>query len=154
MTAETGIYAREFPALGCYVQVGVAGGKILRLSFPKEPDEEASEDNHVVFDCIERYLEGDRETFRDIEIALTVPTDQRKVLEQVRKIPYGTTISGDSLASQVPGLESDSGEDINHIRQTLATNPIPLVIPSHRVANTPGPVSDEIQRRFQAIERQ
>ncbi|MFB6240799.1 MAG: AAA family ATPase, partial [Gemmatimonadota bacterium] len=44
MEAAPGIYARESPYLERYVQVGYAQGKVLRVSFPTSPDDDASAD--------------------------------------------------------------------------------------------------------------
>ena len=74
-----GIYARESPYLERFVQVGVASGRVISVSFPMAPDEEAG-DEHELLDRIGRYLEGEHDDFADVEVALTLPTDRRGVL--------------------------------------------------------------------------
>ena len=40
---EAGIYARESASLDRYVQVGVAGGRVLSVDFPEAPDDDAGD---------------------------------------------------------------------------------------------------------------
>ncbi len=53
----TGIFARESSYLDRYVQLGVASGRVLSVSFPDTPDEEARED-HELLERIFDYLDG------------------------------------------------------------------------------------------------
>ncbi|MFB6095581.1 MAG: methylated-DNA--[protein]-cysteine S-methyltransferase, partial [Halodesulfurarchaeum sp.] len=91
-----GIFARESAYLGCVVQIGVASQRVISLSFPSEPDGDADPD-HEVLDRVFAYLEGVEDDLRDVEIGLTVPTDQRAVLEQTREIPYGEQVTVEQL---------------------------------------------------------
>ena len=43
-TDDAGIYARESASLDRYVQFGYASGRLLSVSFPREPDAEANGD--------------------------------------------------------------------------------------------------------------
>ncbi len=150
--AVAGIYARESPYLERYVQVGVASGRVLSVSFPEKPDEDATPD-HDVLDRIFEYLDAvDEITFDDVQVALTVPTDRRAVLEQVRTIPYGESIGVTTLARMTPELDPDDDEDVTLVRTTLAENPAPILIPDHRVRDGPSAAPPAIEQKLRSLE--
>lgn len=151
MEASAGIYARESEYLERFVQVGVAGGKVVSVSFPPVADDEASTD-HPLLDRIDRYLEGVEDDFADVEVGLTVPTDQRRVLEALRAVPYGEQVSVVRLARRVPGLDPEDDADGELVRTALAANPVPLVIPDHRVRDGPSAAPPVVEQRLRAIE--
>lgn len=151
MESSAGIFARESAYLGRVVQVGIAGDKVVSVSFPSAADDEASPD-HPVLDRIDRYLEGAADDFDDVAVALTVPTDQRGVLEALRGVAYGEQVSVERLARRVPGLDPDDDADGELVRAALAANPVPLVIPDHRVRDGPSAAPPEVEQRLRALE--
>ncbi|WP_255150702.1 MGMT family protein [Halorarius halobius] len=148
---DAGIFARESPYLDRYVQVGYASGKVLSVSFPTDPDEGATED-HPLLDRIEAYLEGETADFSDVDVALTMPTDQRTVLERVREIPYGDQTSVEQLTAMVAGLDADDMNDQQLVRTALDENPAPLLIPDHRVRDGPSAAPPEVEQRLRSLE--
>ncbi len=74
----------------------------------------------------------------------------RAAMEAVRKIPYGQTKSYDQLASTIPGGTAPV------VRDALARNPLPVLIPCHRALASahmgayPGPLATK--RSLLAIE--
>ncbi|MCL7416979.1 MAG: MGMT family protein [Halalkalicoccus sp.] len=146
---DTGIYARELDEPDRTVQIGVASGRVISLSFPEEPSEEATRD-HDLLDRIERYVGGEPDDFADVPIALTVPTDHRAVLERVREIPYGETSDVATLARTAPGLDPEEDEGI--VRAALEANPVPILIPDHRVLDAPSALPTGLERRLREIE--
>ncbi|MFC5970501.1 MGMT family protein [Halomarina salina] len=151
MDDVAGIYARNSEYLDRYVQVGLASGKVISLSFPHEPDEDAETDLPLL-DRIEGYVEGERESFEDVELGLTVPTDQREVLLAVREIPYGQQVTVERLARTVPGLDGDDEADQDTIRAALAENPIPLLVPDHRVRDGSSGAPPDVVQHLRTIE--
>jgi methylated-DNA-[protein]-cysteine S-methyltransferase len=148
---DAGIYARESAYLDRWVQVGYASGKVLSVEFPTEPDETAEFD-HPLLDRIDAYLEGEEVDFSDVEVALTMPTDRRAVLEKVREIPYGEQVSVEKLATMTPGLNADEMDDQQLVRTALDENPVPLVVPDHRVRDGPSAAPPEIEQRLRSLE--
>lgn len=146
-----GIYARESPYLERYVQVGVASGRVISVSFPATPDEEAEED-HELLDRIGRYLEGERDAFTDVEVALTLPTDRRGVLEALRNVPYGEQVSVERLTAMSAGLDPEDEEDRELVRAALADNPAPIVVPDHRVRDGPSAAPAEVEQKLRTLE--
>lgn len=151
MTDAAGIYARESSYLDHYVQLGVAGERVLAVSFPTTPDEGAGTD-HPLLDRVDAYLENEDEDFADVTVALTMPTDKRQVLETVRELPYGEQVSVEQLTQMTAGLDPDDDEDRRLVRTALDDNPAPLLIPDHRVRDGPSSAPPRIVQKLRNIE--
>lgn len=150
--ADAGIYARESPYLDRFVQVGVASGRVLSVSFPERPESDAEED-HEILDRLFEYLEGvDEVSFEDVRVALTVPTDQRKVLERVREIPYGEQMDVNALARVTPDLDPEDEDDAILVRTALDGNPAPILIPDHRVRDGPSAAPPSVEQKLRSLE--
>ncbi len=81
------------------------------------------------------YYEGTVINDWDVELSLyALPPFSRKVLEFVYTIPYGETLTYGEVARSVdkPGAAQAVG-------QALKRNPLPLIIPCHRVVASNGP---------------
>jgi methylated-DNA-[protein]-cysteine S-methyltransferase len=148
-----GIYARHSQYLDRYVQIGVASDRVISVSFPKEPADDAGE-AHPVLDRIEVYLEGVKPVgFDDVQVALTLPTDQRSVLETLREqVPYGDDISVAQLARLSPGLDPEDDDDLTLVRTALDGNPTPLLIADHRVRDGPSAAEPHIEQKLRSLE--
>jgi methylated-DNA-[protein]-cysteine S-methyltransferase len=151
MSDDAGIYARELTYLDRQVQLGIAGERVLAVSFPETPDEEA-ESGHPLLDRIETYLGGEPDDFSDVIVALTVPTDRRGVLEALQEVPYGEEVSVEQLTRMTPGLDADDESDRRLVRMALEENPVPLLIPDHRVSDGPGSAPRDVTQRLREIE--
>ncbi len=82
---------------------------------------------------LREYFAGQRREF-PLEIAWgTLPAFQRQVLEATAAIPYGETRTYGQIAAAIgkPGAARAVG-------RALATNPMPIVIPCHRVISADG----------------
>ena len=145
-----GVFAREFEQLGRAVEIGVASGSVISVSFPGTSGGDAGRE-HPLFDRIDAYLDGESDHFDDVEIALTVPTDHRQVLEATRNVPYGETVSLDRVV-RMAGLDPDDDAGHETARTALAENPIPLFVPDHRIRDAPGGAPVDVAERLRAIE--
>ena len=150
MSEETGIFARESDYLDRHVQFGEAQGRVISVSFPADPPADAGED-HPLLDRLDACFEGASEGFADVTVALTVPTDQRSVLEAVREIPYGENADCRQL-TRMAGLDPDDEEDRRLVQQALAENPAPLLIPDHRVRDGPSGAPAAVEQRLRSVE--
>ncbi|WP_070365299.1 MGMT family protein [Halodesulfurarchaeum formicicum] len=146
-----GIYARKMASLDRFVQIGVANRRVISLSVPETPDPSAKAD-HEILDWIEGYLDGEHTDVTEIDVGLTVPTDQRAVLERVREIPYGEQFPLDRLVAHTPGLDPAEEADLETARTALAENPVPILIPDHRVTDSDGNAPPAIRRTLRRIE--
>lgn len=147
-TGTSGVFAREYEALARAVEVGFAGGRIISVSFPPEVPEDAAE-GHELLDRIGAYLDGERDEFAGVAVGLTVPTDRRDVLEALRTVPYGEEVSVSRL-TRLAALDADDPEDLELVTSALAENPVPILLPDHRVQGgphaTPGAVRETLRR--------
>jgi methylated-DNA-[protein]-cysteine S-methyltransferase len=149
--APEGIYARYSPYLERHVQLGFASSRVLSLSFPEEDPDAAGE--HDLLDRIEEYLDGVTEDeFADVEVALTVPTEERSVLQTVRELPYGENVTVEQLTSMTPSLDPDDEVAQNVVRNALAGNPTPLLIPDHRVRDGPSAAPAAVEQKLRSLE--
>lgn len=151
MDAPAGIYVRESPYLERYVQVGYASGKVIDVAFPEAAPEDA-EEVHELIDRIFAYLEGEHDDFRDVPVALTVPTDQRAVLETVREIPYGEDVNVLQVARMTPGLDPEDDDDRMLVREALEANPTPLLVADHRVRDGPSAAPPGVEQKLRVLE--
>lgn len=151
MAEEAGIFARESIYLDRYVQIGVVANRLINVAFPTAPAEDATDD-HPILDAIDRYLDGTRERFDAVELALTVNTDHRAVYDTVRSIPYGVQRDVETITRTTPGLDASEEADRITVREALAANPVPLVIPDHRVIDGPGGAPSAVRERLRDLE--
>ena len=90
--------------------------------------------DRTIFQAILRYFAGELIDFSDYEVDLSELTEfQRKVLEEVRNIPYGKTITYQELACRI-GSEGAA----RAVGGAVAKNPYPIIIPCHRVVSSSG----------------
>ena len=82
---------------------------------------------------LDRYFAGGREPFEE-------PLDLRlargfrlAVLQRLRGVPYGSTISYAGLAARV-----EAPRAVRAVGTACATNPLPLLVPCHRVVRSDG----------------
>ncbi len=137
-----------FPTeLGWMAIVG-SGGTLKRLTLGHASPEAAVEAlparvvqnakpapwNQPLVRRLRAYAAGARDDFRDIEVDPHALTDfRRRVLACCRRIPYGKTSTYAQLAAK-----AGSPRAARAVGQCMAANPIPLVIPCHRVVATSG----------------
>ncbi|MEK6741078.1 MAG: methylated-DNA--[protein]-cysteine S-methyltransferase [Actinomycetota bacterium] len=82
---------------------------------------------------ITEYLSGSRTSF-DVALDLSATTDfQRTVLTGLQTVPYGQTVSYRQLASIIG--RPNASRAVGH---ACATNPLPILIPCHRVLRSNG----------------
>jgi len=148
---DAGIYARESAVLDRVVQVAIASGQVIDVSFPEEIPHDA-EAEHPLLDRVFEYLDGAEDEFADVETAITVPTDQRAVLEAVQQIPYGQTGTTRQVA-HMANLDPDDEDDAQTLRTALRANPVPILVPDHRVEDVPGATPDEVAVTLRNVER-
>lgn len=108
--------------------------------------------DNAVMEIIE-YLEGKRVAF-DIEARPKGTDFQMKVWEELRRIPYGETISYAELARRIGKPKA-----YRAVANACGANPLPMFIPCHRVVASggcPGGYTGglDIKQSLLAIEKQ
>jgi methylated-DNA-[protein]-cysteine S-methyltransferase len=82
---------------------------------------------------LDEYFEGGRRAF-DVELDWRLTAGfRREVLRATAQIPYGQTASYRQIATQ-----AGSAAAVRAAGTALATNPLPIVVPCHRVLRTGG----------------
>lgn len=81
---------------------------------------------------IGEYLEGKRTDF-DIQLQLKGSDFRMKVWNEMRKIPYGQTITYKELAQRI-----GSPAGFRAVANACGANPFPILIPCHRVVASGG----------------
>ena len=105
----------------------------LRSSFPLWGVEEEPEALAGAAEQLRDYFAGQRRAF-DLEVDLTGTTEfQRAVLTAVRDVSYGETVTYGELAEE---LGRSGGA--RAVGGALGENPVPIVIPCHRVVRADG----------------
>ncbi|MXR53145.1 methylated-DNA--[protein]-cysteine S-methyltransferase [Halovenus sp. WSH3] len=148
---DAGIYARESSFLDRYVEIGVAQSRVLSVEFPHEPNAKADSE-HELLDRIDAYLQGEEDDFADVNVALTMATDDREVLEKVREIPYGDSGTVRQVTMMVPGRSDEDEDDLAAVRDALRANPAPIFIPTHRVSDGPSGMPSDVASKLRALE--
>lgn len=94
------------------------------------------EDNAAPFDEVKRqltaYFEGRQTTF-DLPLKLTGTPFQQQVWEELRKLPYGVTISYGELARRIGNPKACRAVGLAN-----GQNPVSIVVPCHRVVGANG----------------
>lgn len=84
---------------------------------------------------LDQYFEGKRRKFRLKLDWQLVHGFRREVLAATKEIPYGDTRSYTDMA-----VEAGSPKAVRAAGSALATNPLPIVVPCHRVLKSDGQV--------------
>jgi methylated-DNA-[protein]-cysteine S-methyltransferase len=130
---------------------GFAGrnGKLTRSTLPRASREEALralnaglreravEDDAAFGDLpgkLRNYFEGERVDFSGVPVDLDgQPEFVTKVLLECREVPYGAVVTYGELARR-----AGSEKAFRAVGNAMAANPIPIVIPCHRVVASNG----------------
>lgn len=127
---------------GIKLDVIVSGKGVREILINRKPNSEnlsaitqvSPDDSKVVnvFKQLKEYFSRQRKEF-DLPLEILGTEFQKKVWDELKKIPYGETISYGELANRMG--------DKNLMRAVAAANganPIPIIIPCHRVIGSDG----------------
>ncbi len=81
---------------------------------------------------LQEYFKGERKIF-DLKLKPDGTQFQQKIWELVKNVPYGKTVSYLDIAKL-----SGSGKNTRAVGLANGKNPIPIIIPCHRVIGTSG----------------
>jgi len=106
---------------------------LLRITFCAAEEKENS--NNILENTekqLQEYFTGKRQKFT-IPLKMEGTEFRKKVWDQLRKIPFGETISYQELAERVGSIKKARAVgNANHY------NPIPIIVPCHRVVRKSG----------------
>jgi methylated-DNA-[protein]-cysteine S-methyltransferase len=142
------VYCTSFDCRIGHVYVASTDRGVCKISIPRETKKDFfrwlnkhfSEDevvenrakNYDLIDELNRYLDGKLVKFRSSldEIGTVFQT---RVWRELRRIPYGTTITYKQLARRV-GIP----RGYQAVGRAVASNPVPIIIACHRVLGSDG----------------
>lgn len=110
--------------------VGFPTGKMQR-----EPDPDWAEDAAPFAEAIRQlgeYFDGQRRRF-DLKLRPGGTEFQRRVLDALKDIPYGETVTYKDIAERI-----GSPKAVRAVGAANGQNPIPIIIPCHRVIGSSG----------------
>ncbi|MFO7968107.1 MAG: methylated-DNA--[protein]-cysteine S-methyltransferase [Archaeoglobaceae archaeon] len=116
-----------------FVNVSIEDGVITGVEFSSSPCQSKVESKEAgkLMEDLSNYFEGYKTDFKGHSVELDTTDFVERVLDEVRNIPYGETVTYGELASRLETAPRAIG-------QAMKRNPIPLVIPCHRVVSAKG----------------
>ena len=104
-----------------------------------------------------RYFAGERIDFTPIALDLSgVDSFRRAIYDALRKVAFGETVTYGELAKRAGATQRQAAQDVG---VAMARNPVPLIIPCHRVLAAGGklggfsaPGRAEAKQRMLALE--
>jgi len=110
---------------------------LLQINFPQngKPAPDWQEDSPAFAEVLRQlraYFAGELENF-DLPLAPEGTAFQKKVWDELCQIPYGETISYGALAKRIGNPNASRAVGLAN-----GSNPIPIVIPCHRVIGSNG----------------
>jgi methylated-DNA-[protein]-cysteine S-methyltransferase len=137
--------------LDCYVEIEY-GEKLQAVRFVKSGALLKEKKTFNVTFELERYFQGKQIDFSCAVDMHNLSPFVQKVLEEARKIEYGRTITYAELARNI-----GSKGEARAAGRALAKNPIPIIIPCHRVVAKHGiggySVGVDIKTRLLELEK-
>jgi methylated-DNA-[protein]-cysteine S-methyltransferase len=107
------------------------------LSLDKSETKESYDKLADVIEQLDAYFKGKLQEF-SVEIDLNNLSEfHKKVIMDLSKIPYGTVISYGELARKV-----NNPKAARAVGQACKANPIPIIIPCHRVIRSDGKIGN------------
>jgi methylated-DNA-[protein]-cysteine S-methyltransferase len=110
-------------------------GAVVSVAFngiaPADGDEKAASGCHAV-DQLDRYFRGELTEF-DLEIDPEGTAFEKRVWNELRRIPFGSTTTYGEIAARLGDLNATRA-----VGTANASNPIAIVIPCHRVIGADG----------------
>ena len=102
----------------------------------REPAEPGFPEGEIatLFDRIKRYAAGEPEDFTDVPLDLMgIPDFNRQAYNELLKVAYGQTTTYGAIARTLGDVSMSRA-----VGQAMGANPIPLIIPCHRVLGADG----------------
>lgn len=121
------------------ISIVAKDNSIVWLAFRNEniPNAELNNDLPVLneaFKQLDEYLEGSRKVF-DLPLKSTGTDFQNKVWNELKKIPYGKTVSYGEIANRTGNFKA-----AHAVGGAVGANHIPIFIPCHRVIAANGEI--------------
>lgn len=141
--------------LELYVDLVLRGDRVTNVRLLPSVPPQVVRSDHPLLRQVLRHLRTGREDLSAVPVELHVSPFERRVLEEVRRIPPGETRSYGEIARRIGHASA-----YRAVGNAVAHNPVPLVIPCHRVLPERGGIGNysatggaRTKRRLLARER-
>ncbi len=109
--------------------------RALRQKFDVVEDQRAAAG---IGDEIRRFLGGDPDALRhEIDLSMVESAFQRRALSRLRQVPRGSVVTYQGLAAAIGAPDGQRA-----VGNTMASNPIPIYVPCHRVIRSDGSIGN------------
>ena len=130
------VYYEKTPV--SFLEFTILNGVIIKIRFTKEKSENKNiasniETIKLIQNQIKLYFNKEIKHFSLPYSLQQLPEYSKKVLKTTAEIPYGSTLSYAEIA-----LKSGKPKAYRAVGNILNKNPLPLIIPCHRVISTNG----------------
>lgn len=138
----------------CALSLGETDAELeafLAAEFPQAELRRDAEGLCVWLKVLIRHLEGS-EPHLDLPLDVRATAFQRKVWEELQRIPYGETRSYRDVAKALGNVKA-----VRAVARACATNPASIVIPCHRVVGSDGKLTGYrwgVQRKKDLLDRE
>ena len=118
-----------------WLEITADDSSLISISFKREEGESTEDSSSVLKETITQlneYFEGTRTSFQ-LKVAPAGTDFQQKIWQLVTKVPFGETASYLDIA-----LQSGSEKNTRAVGLANGKNPIPIIVPCHRIIGTNG----------------
>lgn len=117
----------------------LSSGEVIGMVRVEEhsPEEQTTSDTQIPVQELNEYFSGTRKTFSVPIQLLEGSTFEQKVWRGLLRIPYGETVSYKNLALLIGHPNA-----FRAVGTALSKNPIPIILPCHRVVKSDGSLGE------------
>jgi methylated-DNA-[protein]-cysteine S-methyltransferase len=129
--SDAGITRFQLP-----VRSAEVAGRLLRRRLPDAEPAAPEAEAAAAIAAVRRYFAGEPADFAGIRLDLDADPFVARIDEAVRQLGWGSTTTYGALAREL-GAGPEAARDVG---QAMARNPVPLIVPCHRVLAAGGKV--------------
>ena len=116
---------------------------LVRLCLPGQyPVEDAGAGEHPILEqtakWLDRYFRGEAPSTSELPLAAEGTAFQMLIWKLLSEIPYGTTVTYGNIAQKAALILGKPHMSAQAVGQALRRNPIPVIVPCHRVVGSDG----------------
>ncbi len=126
------LYSKFSRELGLYVQLEVLGGRVRRVRLARKRLGREETSHPYLTRILEKVKTGEGD-LSDIPLDLDVGPFERQVLAFLRTLPRGSTVTYGEIARLLGRPKATRA-----VGNACARNPVPLIVPCHRVVPAAG----------------
>jgi methylated-DNA-[protein]-cysteine S-methyltransferase len=132
---ENNLYHKYIDSPIGWLKLSASLNSLVRISFIDQPEKNSTDQPDILISAslqLAEYLKGDRKIF-DIILNPNGTHFQKEVWRNVSKVDFGKTASYLNIAKQ-----TDSEKNTRAVGMANGKNPIPIIIPCHRIIGSNG----------------